>query len=136
MDTFAIVRTEHLNAEGYLFGGQMLKWVDEFAWLVAQRDFSGYALVTRGMDQIDFQTPVYNGAILRFNVGHHSQGNTSVTYKVAVYSDERGSKKERQVFTTLVTFVSVDKSGKKQTLPRQPYLRSAAAEDCPESTWL
>jgi len=136
LDTFAIVRTEHLNAEGYLFGGQMLKWVDEFAWIVAQRDFSGFALVTRGMDKIEFQTPVYNGAILRFNVRHYTQGTSSVTYRVVVFSDERGASEEKQVFTTLVTFACIDEKGKKKTLPKKSCFRSREEGDCPESMWV
>ena len=50
MDTFTLVRTEHLNHHGKLLGGQLLKWVVEFAWLAAARDFCGSVLVTRAMD--------------------------------------------------------------------------------------
>ncbi|MEJ2525186.1 MAG: hypothetical protein P8Y73_06405 [Desulfuromonadales bacterium] len=32
-----------------------LQWVDEYAWLVASRDFPGCPLVTVGMDKISFR---------------------------------------------------------------------------------
>jgi acyl-CoA hydrolase len=38
MQTFTTVRPEHLNYHGFLFGGQLLLWVDEFAWMAAARD--------------------------------------------------------------------------------------------------
>jgi acyl-CoA hydrolase len=58
IDTFTIVRPEHLNHHGSLFGGQLLTWVDEFAWIVASREYAGFRLVTRAMDEVQFRTPV------------------------------------------------------------------------------
>ena len=55
METFALVRPEHLNHHGFLFGGALLKWVDEFAWLVASRDYPGCTFVTVAMDDIVFR---------------------------------------------------------------------------------
>ncbi len=118
MDTFTIVRTEHLNHFGYLFGGQLLKWVDEAAWLVATRDFSGHNLVTRAMDRIDFKTRVANGSILRLHVLPRKQGTTSVTYSVDVYAAEPLASKEKHVFSTHVTLACVDEAGNKSALPK------------------
>ncbi len=124
MDTFAIVRPEYLNHHGYLFGGQLLKWVDEFAWLVAARDFPGYILVTRAMDEIDFKTPIANGSILRFHILPWKQGNTSVTYNVEIFADEPDTAEEKPVFSTHIVFACVDKKGKKRVLPRLKKYRS------------
>jgi acyl-CoA hydrolase len=136
MDTFTIVRTEHLNHFGYLFGGQLLKWVDESAWLVAARDFSGYRLVTRAMERISFKTRVVNGSILRFRVLPWRQGTTSVTYSVDVFADEPGAALEKHVFSNRVTFACVDAKGKKRALPKIKRFRSGrCAEDMsPESS--
>ncbi len=124
MDTFTLVRTEHLNHFGYLFGGQLLKWVDESAWLVAARDFPGHNLVTRAMDRIDFKTRVVNGSILRLHVLPWQQGTTSVTYSVDVFADEPGTSKEKIVFSTHVTFACVDEAGNKTALPKIKKFRS------------
>ena len=91
MNSYSLVRTEHLNHHGYLFGGVMLKWVDEFAWIAASLDYPGCSLVTVAMDEIAFKERVLNVSILRFHVTQEKQGNTSVTYSVAVYSDEPGA---------------------------------------------
>jgi acyl-CoA hydrolase len=66
MDNFTLVRPEHLNHHGYLFGGVLLKWVDEYAWLVAARDFTGCWLATAGMHAIAFGNGGYTGPILAF----------------------------------------------------------------------
>jgi acyl-CoA hydrolase len=117
MDTFALVRPEHLNHHGFLFGGAMLKWVDEFAWLVASREFPGCTFVTVSMDEIVFRHPVLNGSILRFHILSLHQGRTSVSYGVEVFADAPGAAEEKMVFTTRVTFVRVDAEGRKAPLP-------------------
>jgi acyl-CoA hydrolase len=124
MDTFTLVRPEHLNHYGYLFGGQLLKWVDEFAWLVTTRDFPGYSLVTRGMENLEFKMRILNGSILRFQILPLRQGHSSVTYGVNVYSDEPEATGEKWVFSTRITFVCVDAEGKKALLPKPEKLRS------------
>ena len=124
MDNFVLVRPEHLNHHGYLFGGQLLKWVDEAAWLAASRDFAGCSLVTRAMDEADFAAQVANGSILRINSLPHRLGTTSVTYAVNVFADEPGPAREKPVFATKVTFVCVGTDGRKQPLPRLENWRS------------
>ena len=84
MNNYAIVRQEHLNHYGFLFGGALLQWVDEYAWLVASLDFPGCPLVTVGMDQISFRRPVANDSILRFNIQPIKRGKSSVQYTVDV----------------------------------------------------
>jgi acyl-CoA hydrolase len=124
VNTFTMVRTEHLNHHGYLFGGQLLKWVDEFAYLAAARDYAGVKLVTRAMDSIEFRTHVVNGSILRFRVLPLHQGTTSVTYEVRVYADAPGATEEALVFTNRITFVAVDDLGGKVPLPFKETLLS------------
>lgn len=117
MENFTLVRPEHLNHHGYLFGGFMLKWVDENAWMAATRAYPGCTMVTVGMDEIRFTRRVENGAILRFRVERRQQGRSSVTYEVNVLADEPGAQKEIEVFNTRVTFVRVDDAGNPCPLP-------------------
>ena len=112
MDNFTLVRPEHLNHHGYLFGGVMLKWVDENAWMAASREYPGCNLVTVGMDACRFKHRVDNGSILRFHTEKVKQGKTSVTYNVVVFADAPGEKHEKEVFSISVTFVRLNKSGR------------------------
>ena len=118
MDAFCFVRPEHLSHQGYLFGGNMLKWIDEYSWLAATRDFPGYTLVTRAMDNIQFTKRVRIGAILRFSMECVGQGRSSATYSTQVYASNHKSKDEELVFSTNVVFVAVDDNGNSKTLPR------------------
>lgn len=125
MNTFCFVRPEHLSHQGYLFGGQLLKWVDEYTWIVAARDFPESILVTRAMDNIQFSKRVKNGAILRFSILPHKKGTTSATYVTEVFAAEERNPQEELVFSTHVTFVAVDETGKKAALPSGGPLKSA-----------
>jgi len=127
MDNFTIVRPEHLNHHGYLFGGAMLKWIDDFTWIVASRDFPGCTMVTIGMDDISFKHRVLSGSILRFNILPLKQGTTSIRYDVNVYADEPGATTETHVFSTKITLVRVDDNGKKTNLPPKTEYRSGPA---------
>lgn len=131
MQTFTIVRTEHLNHYGYLFGGQLLKWVDEYAWLVAAKEFAGQFLVTRAMESIDFKESIVNGSILRFDIRRAALGRTSVTYAVDVYADEPGGKRERFVFSNKVTFVRVSPEGEKTPLDPPVPISSEGSSSAP-----
>lgn len=117
MDNLTLVRPEHLNHHGYLFGGVMLKWVDEMAWMAASREYPGCSLVTVAMDASRFKHRVENGSILQFHIERTRQGKSSVSYKVEVSADEPGARQEKEVFSTQVTFVHLNEAGRPCPLP-------------------
>jgi len=117
MDFFTIVRPEHLNQYGYLFGGNMLKWVDEYAYIAALREFPSCRFVTRAMDTASFTQSVNNGALLAFHINRAHMGNTSVTYKVDVHARNLQEHDWYDVFNIAVTMVAIDRNGHKQALP-------------------
>jgi acyl-CoA hydrolase len=117
MDTFKLVRPEHLNHYGYLFGGFLLKWVDEIAWIAASRDYPGCRFVTVAMNSVEFHRGVHQGDVLRFNAREHERGRTSVQYAVSAFCDDLESGGEEAIFSTCVTFVRLDDAGQKIPLP-------------------
>ena len=118
-DTHKLVRPEHLNHFGYLFGGYLLQWVDETSWIAASLDYPGCRLVTVAMDRVEFHKSVRDGSILRFDVRRTRVGNTSVQYAVEVFCDDIHTGKEETVFNTGVTLVCLDEEGNKVAVPRQ-----------------
>ncbi|MCB1206511.1 MAG: acyl-CoA thioesterase [Verrucomicrobiae bacterium] len=112
MENHRLVLPEHMNQYGFLFGGYLLGWVDEMAWMAASRDYPGCQLVTVGMREVAFKKSVRDGAILRFEAQRIHTGTTSVTYSVIV------SKDRDDIFSTDVTLVRVDGKGRKQSLPK------------------
>jgi acyl-CoA hydrolase len=113
------VRPEHLNHFGYLFGGFLLKWVDEISWIAASRDYPGCSFVTVSMDKVEFRRGVHQGTVLRFDAQESSRGNTSVEYAVAVYADDLETGAEEAIFSTHIRFVCLDAKGVKTPLPRR-----------------
>ncbi|MBP8303940.1 MAG: acyl-CoA thioesterase [Phycisphaerae bacterium] len=117
MDNHKLVLPEHLNHYGYLFGGHLLQWVDEYAWIAATLDYPGRNFVTVAMDRVEFRKSVRQGTILRVNVERVRQGTTSVEYEVRVFrrptQEEAG---EDLIFGTHVTLVSIDEQGRKRAL--------------------
>ncbi|NMA42964.1 MAG: acyl-CoA thioesterase [Oligosphaeraceae bacterium] len=118
MNFYTIVRPEHLNHYNYLFGGVLLRWVDEFAYLAAVREFPAARFVTRAMHEISFTQSVKNGAMLRFQVEREKLGTTSVSYRVEVFARDLQEYDEYHVFENVVTLVSLTKEGKKTPLPK------------------
>ncbi len=113
MVSYKLVMPEHLNQYGVLFGGNMLKWVDETAWMAVSLDYPGARFVTIGMDRVEFKTGVTGGIILRFDVNLQRVGRTSVTYGVCVYRSDLHQRGETLIFTTDITFVRVNEDGAK-----------------------
>lgn len=112
MENHRLVLPEHMNQYGFLFGGYLLAWVDEMAWMAASRDYPGCQLVTVAMKEVEFKRSVREGTVLRFEALRTAVGNTSVAYSVKV------SNQGDEIFSTEVTLVRVDGAGRKQSLPR------------------
>ncbi len=112
MENHRLVLPEHMNQYGFLFGGYLLAWVDEMAWMAASMDFPGCQLVTVAMDRVVFRQSVRKGVILRFDALKSRIGDTSVTYGVSVYRETE------EIFSNEVTLVRVDAEGRKQSLPK------------------
>ena len=117
MENYKLVLPEHLNHYGALFGGYLLQWVDEYAWIAATRDYPGATFVTVAMDDVVFRKGVRQGAILRFLIEKAKEGRSSVSYGVTVFRDDLDTGEEERIFTTHVSFVNVDAEGKSQRLP-------------------
>ena len=116
MEHYKLVLPGHLNHYGFLFGGHMLQWIDEFSYITATVAFPGHEFVTIAMDTVEFHKSVRHGEVLRFNVEQIQLGTTSVRYRVKVYGEIRSRCAEDVLFATTVTFVSVDEHGHKTAI--------------------
>jgi len=114
-----LVRPEHLNHNGCLFGGYMLLWVDEFAYITALEEFPHGRFVTRAIETALFTQGVSNGEVLTFDVTRVKTGTTSVTYSVNVSALEVPSGETHNVFQTNVTMCNTDGYGHKAPLPKE-----------------
>ncbi len=116
METHKLVMPEHLNHYGFLFGGNLLKWIDEVSYIAVTLDYPGCNFVTVGMDNIKFKKSIRQGTILCFESKKNRVGSTSVEYVVDVTREEIATGEKELVFTTRITFVSIDEDGKKRPI--------------------
>jgi len=111
-----LVLPEFMNEQGALFGGYLLKWIDEFAYVTASLDYPGNRFVTISLDNVVFRKPIKVGYILCFNIIESKIGYTSIEYKVEVYNAKAGEKNKSLLFETKIVFVNIDEGGKKKNI--------------------
>lgn len=112
METHRLVLPGDLNQYGFLFGGRLLAWIDEASWIAASLEFPDCRFVTKAMDTVTFHHSVREGSILQIRCQRSHLGTTSVTYSVEV-TDQAN---QTPIFSTKVTFVSVDPQGSKHPI--------------------
>lgn len=118
MDHHKLVLPEHLNDQGSLFGGYLLKWLDEFAYITANLDFPGHRFVTIALKNVEFKHQISCGQILRFSIKRTRVGTTSVEYFIEVVGTKAEKAVDRVLFATNITFVNVTDTGKKSPIHR------------------
>ncbi len=113
MESHRLVLPGDLNHYGFLFGGRLLAWIDEASWIAASLDYPHCQFVTVAMATVEFHHSVREGIILRITCEREREGNTSVSYSVVVIDERAG---QHPIFSTRVTFVSVDDAGNKRPI--------------------
>ena len=113
-----IVRQEHLNQYGSLFGGRVLSVIDELAFIACARTYPEHNFVTRAIENAAFSAPAMLGDILEFNFGIESTGHTSVRVRVEMIVYNSRSGKANKSFDGCVIMVCVDSGGKAIPIPK------------------
>jgi len=108
---YMIVRQEHLNQYGNLFGGTVLAVIDELAFIACARTFPGRNFVTRAVDNAQFTAPARLGDILEYRFGIERVGRTSISVRVCVVVYGMRTGLENTTFDGHVTMVCVDEQG-------------------------
>jgi len=116
METYKLVLPEHLNHYGFLFGGNLLKWIDEVSYITVSLDYPGCNFVTVGMNKVEFKKSIRGGSILCFVTEKSRIGRTSIEYTVLVYKKSIDDGERILVFSTNITFVCLDEHGIKKEL--------------------
>lgn len=108
---FCVVRQEHLNHHGSLFGGHLLAIIDEMAYVACVRTYPGHNFVTKALNDVEFHVPAHLGDVLETHAKLEQVGRTSCQVRVQVFISEAMDKKRRLSFDGLVVLVCVDKQG-------------------------
>jgi acyl-CoA hydrolase len=78
------VRPEDLNANGTLFGGSLLKWIDEEATIYAILQLGNRRVVTKIISEINFLASAIEGDLIEMGLIATKFGNTSITMRAEV----------------------------------------------------
>ncbi|KGO90013.1 acyl-CoA thioesterase [Flavobacterium suncheonense] len=78
------VRPEDLNANGTLFGGKLLSWIDDEAALYSIIILKNNRIVTKFMSEINFMSSARQGDIIEIGLDIVKFGKTSITMRCEV----------------------------------------------------
>jgi len=78
------VKPEDLNPNGTLFGGSLLRWIDEEAAIYAIVQLGNQRVVTKYMSEINFVSASRQGDIIELGITATEFGRTSITLKCEV----------------------------------------------------
>jgi acyl-CoA thioesterase YciA len=106
-----LVRQEHLNQYGNLFGGRVLSVIDELAFIACSRTYPNKNFVTRAVHNAQFDVPAVLGDLLEFKVGIEKVGRTSITVRVTMNIYNNKNPEGATSFDGTVIMVCVDQQG-------------------------
>ena len=78
------VKPEDLNANGTLFGGRLLAWIDEEAALYSIVQLENDRIVTKYMSEINFVSSAKQGDIIEIGITAKKFGKSSLTLNCKV----------------------------------------------------
>jgi acyl-CoA hydrolase len=102
------IKPEDLNPNGTLFGGSLLRWIDEEAAIYTIVQLNNPRVVTKFISEINFVSSAKVGDIIELGITATDFGNTSLTLRCEVRN-----KITRKSILTIdkIVFVNLDEEG-------------------------
>ena len=112
-----IVQPADINAGGRLFGGTLLKMIDELAAIVAMRHAGVKTVTTAAIDNLVFKSGAYAGDMIVL-VGYITHtGRTSMEVRVDTYV-ERSDGMRHSINRAYMVMVAMDDNNKPTPVPQ------------------
>ena len=93
-----LIKPEDLNANNTLFGGALLRWIDEEAGIYTMTKLRSQKVVTKYISEINFVSSAKQGDVIEIGMEFVSIGRTSITMRCLVRN-----------LCTQKTIISIDK---------------------------
>ena len=113
------------NVLGNVFGGAIMKYMDEAAAIVAWRH-AGTNAVTACIERMNFFAPVYVGNLLILKSSVNYVGTTSMEVGVRIEAQDPSTRRGIHAGSCYLTYVALDERGKPTTVP--PLVLTTAAD--------
>ncbi len=103
------IKPEDLNPNGTLFGGSLLRWVDEEAAIYAIVQLDNQMVVTKRISEVNFVSSAKQGDIIELGITATEFGRASITLRCAV----RNKITHKEILTIeRMVFANIGPSGK------------------------
>ncbi len=102
------MKPEDLNAHGTLFGGSLLRWIDEEAAIYAILQIGNPRAVTKYISEIEFVSSAEQGDLIEMGLTATRFGRTSITMRAEV---RNMISRQRILTIDQIVFVGLDDEG-------------------------
>lgn len=106
------------NPSGDIFGGWLLSQMD-IAGGIAARNHSGGRIATIAIDSMVFSKPVQVGDVVCCYADLERVGNTSMTFRIEVWSIRRDSFVREKVTEGVFAYVAIGPDGRPRQIPKE-----------------
>lgn len=117
VETVHMVRPNHMNAAGRLFGGMLMQWLDEVAGLVAKRH-TRCNVITASVDNLHFIHGAYQGEMVVIIGKVTYVGNSSMEVRVDTYVEHLEDGMRHPINRAYFTMVALDENDRPKRVPR------------------
>jgi len=111
MTTARLMMPTDANVLGNVFGGAIMRYMDEIAAIVAWRH-AGKNVVTASIDRMNFYAPVYVGNLLILKASVNYVGKTSMEIGVRLEAQDPTTRKGTHTGSCYLTYVALDEKGR------------------------
>jgi acyl-CoA hydrolase len=111
MTTVRFMMPTDANVIGNVFGGAIMRYMDEIAAIVAWRH-AGTNVVTASIDRMNFYAPVYVGNLLVLKAAVNYVGTTSMEIGVRIEALDPSTHKGTHTGSCYLTYVALDAKGR------------------------
>jgi acyl-CoA hydrolase len=106
-----VMMPQDANLAGNVFGGTILKMVDEIAYVVATKH-TRTNIVTVSLDRMTFHSPVHIGDLLTLKANVNAVWRSSMEIGVRVEAEDPRTGEIRHTGSSYLTVVALDDSGR------------------------
>ncbi len=117
METVRLMMPTDANIAGNVFGGAIMRYMDEIAGIVAFRH-AGRNAVTASIDRMNFYAPVYVGDLLILKASVNYVGNTSMEVGVRIEAQRPKTGETIHTGSCYLTYVALDDTGRPTPVPK------------------
>lgn len=109
---YFLIRPQNLNHAGTLFGGTMMAWADEMAFVAASLTYPGCTFVTKVVREFNFVSGPVEGDIVKITAEVLGRGRSSVSVSVRASN----ARTDEKIFHTEAVLVNA-RDGKSEPIP-------------------